>query len=155
MRTTLILVAIIAIAFIIVNYYRYIFAETVEGEIVGVERVTDPTMVMSPNITADQMYSFAIAIRDTKTGKIYTASTVDRQWAVAKKGFCAKAKFYPYPPWDLEKDGTYNSARLVELRDCNHLLDDHTKAEALSKSNEAIPTPVPSVSQGAPAKSSP
>ncbi|MCB9027485.1 MAG: hypothetical protein H6625_14295, partial [Bdellovibrionaceae bacterium] len=64
------------------------------------------------------LFSFAIAIRNVN-GDIVTASTEDRQWAVAKVGQCVQAKVFPYPPWDLEKAGTFFGARLKNLSDCN------------------------------------
>jgi hypothetical protein len=63
------------------------------------------------------MFSFAIAIRDQK-GTIHTASAEDRQWAVVEKGQCVEAKFFPYPPWNLDKSGTFFGARLLKLYDC-------------------------------------
>ncbi len=144
LRTALIVVAVLAVFLLFTTYYSYIFAKTVNGEIIGVERVTEPTAIIAGNLTPQQMYSFAVAIRDKETGTIFTASSEDRQWAVAKKGFCANAKFYPYPPWNLEKSGTYFRARLIELQDCNNLLG--------SQGAQApAPSEAPSAAQPAPA----
>ncbi len=101
------------------RYYSYIFVKTVTGEIVSVERVTEAAALLSTvdRIDPAQLYSYAVAIRDGKN-EIVTASAVDRQWAVAQKGQCAEAKFYPYPPWNLDKGGTYYNARLMRLFDC-------------------------------------
>lgn len=101
------------------KFYGYIFSKTITGEIAGVERVTQPTAIMGDptQIAPSQMYSFAVAIKDSK-GEIHTASTEDRQWAVVNKGQCAEAKFFPYPPWELDKAGTYYGARLIRLFDC-------------------------------------
>jgi hypothetical protein len=101
------------------KYYDYVFAKTVTGQIVDVERVNrNETIITSgANVPASQIFSFAVAVRDSK-GEIHTASSEDRQWAVAQKGQCAETKFYPYPPWDLNKSGTYHGARLIRLFDC-------------------------------------
>lgn len=101
------------------KYYSYIFVKTVSGEIVSVERVTEAAALLSTvdRIDPAQLYSYAVAIRDGKN-EIVTASAVDRQWAVAQKGQCAEAKFYPYPPWNLDKGGTFYNARLMRLYDC-------------------------------------
>jgi hypothetical protein len=102
------------------RYYPYIFARTVEGEVIGVDRVNQQTMIMSDNaksVPNSQLFSFAVAIRDKK-GEIVTASSEDRQWAVVQKGQCAVAKYFPYPPWDLQKANTYANARLEKLYDC-------------------------------------
>jgi hypothetical protein len=108
-------------AFFCVKYYSYVFARTVVGKVVDVENVLQPTTIIQgvegqklPN----QIFSFAIGILDDK-GEIVTASSEDRQWAVVKKGQCAEAKFFPYPPWALSKAGTYFGARLLKLNDCN------------------------------------
>ncbi len=121
MRTTMIVLVLVAAVFILFNYWRYIFAKTVDGEIIGVERVTEPTTVIAGTMTPIMMYSFAIAVREDGTGKIFTASTEDRKWAIAKKGYCARVILYPYPPWQLGKSGEYHGARLEELRDCKAL----------------------------------
>ena len=106
--------------YLTVKYYSYVFAKTVDGQIEGIERVTDPTAVVgiNGNTVPQQLYSFAVAIRDTKSKEIITASSEDRQWAVVRKGQCAQARFFPYPPWVFDKAGTYFGARLVRLYDC-------------------------------------
>ncbi len=118
----LILVLVILLVlggFVSIKFYGYVFAKTIRGEIVRVERVIDPSSVVimggaPPN---SQMYSFAIAIKDEK-GEYHTASTEDRQWAVVEKGQCAEARFFPYPPWNLAKANTYYGARLERLFEC-------------------------------------
>lgn len=124
MRLKLVLVVLLILfvvfAALSVRFYSYVFAKTIRGEIVRVERVIDPNAVMVLGGTAPnpQMYSFAIAIKDDK-GEFHTASTEDRQWAVVEKGQCAEARFFPYPPWNLAKANTYYGARLERLFDCD------------------------------------
>ena len=102
----------------VVQYYSYLFAKTIVGQVVRVERVTEvSTMINVEHLDPSQLYSFAVAIRDDK-GEIWTASGVDRQWAVVQANQCVEARFYPYPPWNLEKSGTYSNARLIRLFDC-------------------------------------
>lgn len=104
--------------YVLVNYYSFIFAKTIVGEVVRVERVTEvSTMINVEKLDPTQLYSFAVAIRDQK-GEIWTASGVDRQWAVVQPQQCVEAQIYPYPPWNLEKSGTYSNARLLRLFDC-------------------------------------
>ncbi len=111
-------VVLIGIVLVVINNYSFIFSHHVTGEIIAVERVSMPVAIMNgASQSVPGMFSFAVAIRDA-TGVIHTASTEDRQWAVAKPGFCADAVFYPYPFWNLEKRGTYMNARLVQLSDC-------------------------------------
>jgi hypothetical protein len=111
-------IAIGAGSYLTVRYYSYIFAKTITGEIVKVERVNQNEAIITGRPVAPmQLFSFAVAIRDEK-GEIHTASSEDRQWAVAQAKQCATAKFFPYPPWDLDKAGTYYGARLVRLFDC-------------------------------------
>lgn len=146
-RTALIIIGLAAVVWFVIAYYPFIFSKTVSGEIVAVERVTEPTAVIGGgNLTPAQMYSFAIAIREEKTGTIYTASTEDRKWAVAKKGFCASVILYPYAPWQLGKSGEYFNARLDELRDCNNLL-----GKNLEVTPQAAPAQAPAAIQPAPA----
>ncbi len=113
----LVLIALIVGA-LFFNFYSFIFAKKFKGEVVGIERVTQPTAILGSRIDPSNVYSFAIAIRDKEKGEIYTASSEDRQWAVVQKGQCAEAKFFPYPPWDIEKADTYYNARLLRLYDC-------------------------------------
>lgn len=105
--------------FTAVRFYSYVFSKTVKGKIVRVERVSNPEAVITQGmaIPSSYVFSFAIAIRDEK-GQIHTASSEDRQWAVAQTGQCTEARFFPYPPWKLDKAGTYFGARLLTLRDC-------------------------------------
>lgn len=100
--------------------YSVIFSKTIVGEITGVERVELPVALMSraQDDVTGKMFSFAVGIKDPKTGEIHTASSEDRQWAVAQVGKCAEAIFLPYPPWNFSKKGTYFGARLIRLFEC-------------------------------------
>jgi hypothetical protein len=101
-----------------IKYYSFIFAKTVVGEVLRVERVnTAEAILTARSVPAAQLFSFSVAIRDSR-GEIHTASTEDRQWAVVSSGQCAEARFFPYPPWQMEKAGTYYGARLERLFDC-------------------------------------
>lgn len=114
----ILILVLIATGYVLVNYYSFIFARTVAGEIIAVERVSNSTAILGGRqVDPSQLFSFAVAVKD-KDGEIVTASSEDRQWAVAQKGQCAEAKYYPYPPWDLNKGGTYHNARLMRLFDC-------------------------------------
>jgi hypothetical protein len=120
-------------------YYPYVFSRTVKGEVVAIERVTAPSMIITGSgaglpsgaqgnppgnsVSPAQIYSFAIAIRESGSREIVTASSEDRQWAVVQKGQCAEAKFFPYPPWKLDKSGTYFGARLIGLTDAKDCPD--------------------------------
>jgi len=117
-----VLVLLVIAAFAVTTNYSWLFSKDIEGQIFKVERVALPAaVVVGQNPTAQQsvMFSFAVAIR-TKDGHIYTASSEDRQWGATLEthGMCARARFYPYPPWDLDAAGTYMNARLLELKDC-------------------------------------
>lgn len=119
---TLIVVIIFAIfGYLFVEFYPYIFAKVVEGKIEKVERVQLNVSLMQNTAPdskiAPELYSFAVAIR-TADGQVFTASAEDRQWAAVSDGLCVKAKFFPYPPWRLDKSGTYYGARLLESRVC-------------------------------------
>ncbi|WII71178.1 hypothetical protein QJS83_11975 [Bdellovibrio sp. 22V] len=116
----IVLVVIVGLAWIVLANYSVIFSKTVVGEITGVERVELPVALVTranSDITS-KVFSFAIGIKDMKTGEIYTASSEDRQWAVAQKGQCAEAVFLPYPPWEFTKKDTFFGARLVRLYEC-------------------------------------
>ena len=114
----LFLLALMA-TFVSVRYYSFVFAKTVHGTITGIDRVTQANTLIgtTTQIPPSQIFSFAIAIKELG-GNIVTASSEDRQWAVAEKGQCVEAKFFPYPPWQLDKSGTFYGARLLKLSDC-------------------------------------
>lgn len=101
--------------------YPYIFSRVITGEITGAKHVLESMAVITTpqaqNKLPGQAFSFAIAIRDHKTGEIVTGSSEDRQWAAVKEGQCARAEFFPYPPWELSKAGTYFGVRLLGLYD--------------------------------------
>jgi hypothetical protein len=103
--------------FVIANY-GLVFSKNVIGEIVAVERVNENMAVLGGRpIDAAGLFSYAVAIKE-REGEIFTASSEDRQWAVAQKGQCAEAKYFPYPPWDFERAGTFHNARLIRLFEC-------------------------------------
>lgn len=111
-----------------VNYYSYIFAKRVQGEVVGIKYLSDNMAIVATQDSnappSSKVFSFAVAIKDRKTGEIYTSSSEDRQWGVVKEGQCASAKFFPYPPWKFDKDGTYFNARLESLyENCESIKD--------------------------------
>lgn len=115
-----ILVATLGAGFIAVRFYPYIFAKSVRGHILKVERVNQTEAIIANGnpIPSQQLFSFAVSILDS-SGEIHTASSEDRQWAVAQAGQCVEAKFFPYPPWNLEKANTFHGARLERLYDCS------------------------------------
>lgn len=108
------------LVFVLVNWYPYIFSKQVDGEVYGVERVEVPVAVITTDGAkpTSQIFSYAVAVKDAKTGEIFTASSEDRRWAVVQKGQCAEVKFLPYPPWSLTRSGAYFGARLIRLYDC-------------------------------------
>lgn len=107
--------------FLVIQYYGYIFSKNVTGVIDNLQRV-DVNVALLQSAGKDsipnQLFSFAVAIKDNK-GEIFTASSEDRRWAVARVGQCVEVRFFPYPFWNLEKSGMYYNAKLVSLRDCN------------------------------------
>lgn len=145
------------VGIVVVNNYSYIFAKTVEGQVYEIRRVNQPNLVVgnATMVNPGIMHSYAVAIR-TLDGKIVTASGEDRKWEVVQKGICVNATFYPYPPWDFEKSGTFARARLNEMKDCTGDYQNmgalpadappsnmHEQAPADSSDNKAQPeTPV-------------
>ncbi len=111
-------VFLIGLGFGFVEYYSFIFARRVVGEVVDVQKIElTAAIVTRPQGDVPFMHSFAIAVKES-TGEIVTASSEDRQWAVVKAGQCIEARYFPYPPWNLQKSGTYFGARLLKLAEC-------------------------------------
>ncbi|MEK7356218.1 MAG: hypothetical protein AAB250_07190 [Bdellovibrionota bacterium] len=137
-----VVVVLVAVGFFLVTQYSFIFSKTIEGRIIGVDRITESTLIMGRQLSPDAMFSFAVAIEDQETKKVYTASSEDRQWGVAKHCARARAKFYPYPFWNFEKAGTFFNARLLELYDCQKAENAETPATTPgATAPEAAPTP--------------
>ncbi len=113
-------VLIAGVFYFLGNYWPYIFAKTVQGHVMKVEKLMNSIALISPEgEPSSKVFSFAIAIKDDATGEIFTASSEDRQWAAVQgEGLCAQAKFFPYPPWKFDKAGTYYGARLIKLWSC-------------------------------------
>ena len=128
-------------AIVFVKFYSYIFSKDISGEVMKVKRVTQVTGIISSakNLDAKNLFSFAVAIKDHKTKEIFTSSTEDRKWAVVSEGLCVTAKFYPYPPWNLDKSGTYHNARLLRMRECETKKAKETKKLEASKEEEPKP----------------
>jgi len=120
LNSILIVVIVLGAGVILFKYWPYLFARTVTGVIADVQRVAMPVAVVSSagHTSARDLFSFAVGVR-TDDGEIVTASSEDRQWAVAKAGQCVEAKFFPYPPWQFDKSGTYFGARLLKLHVCD------------------------------------
>lgn len=115
-------VVMFVIGYGFVQWYPYIFSKKVDGVLQQVERVQLNVALMQTTGQANetmnpQLFSFAVAIRQDN-GVIETASAEDRQWAAARPGNCVTATYYPYPPWRLDKAGTYYGARLDKQYEC-------------------------------------
>jgi len=119
-KLLLVLIVLIIVVWVLTDNYSVIFSKSVVGEITAVERIELPmTFVSHPGADINgKLFAFAVGIKDRHTGEIATASSEDRQWAVAQKGQCAEAQFLPYPPWDFKRKGTYFGARLLKLYEC-------------------------------------
>lgn len=134
---TFVFLGLVGVVF--VKYYSFIFAKHVEGQVFEIRRVNQPNLVVgnASYVNPGIMHSYAVAIRTLK-GDIITASGEDRKWEVVQKGICVNATFYPYPPWDFEKAGTYSRARLNEMKECS------AEYKNLSPLPESIPMNEPS-----------
>lgn len=116
LKTFLFLLILIAVGTFVVIYYPWIFGKTIDGEIIEVERVTMPNAVIG-KVDKFQMHSYAILIQG-KDGEMYTSSSEDRRWEVAKKGMCVISLFYRHPPWQLQSAGGFFNARVQKIYRC-------------------------------------
>lgn len=114
----LIFVGIVLMASVYLVYYSYFHARTVVGPVSGVKQLLEnAAFVAGSHDPSSKIYSFAVGVKDTKTQEIVTGSSEDRQWGVVKDGQCVEALFFPYPPWNLQKAGTYFNVRVQKLYD--------------------------------------
>ena len=118
-KIALVFLSVTAALYFFIEFYPFIFSRKVEGTLEAVERVNlNVSLLQTGNTHVNpELFSFAIGIKE-KSGEIVTSSAEDRQWMAAKPGLCVEARFYPYPPWRLDKSGTYFGARLLKMHDC-------------------------------------
>jgi hypothetical protein len=108
---------LVGVAALVAMNYSWVFSKRVVGQVVDVQRVTDPTAVFGSRATEQQMYSYSVLLQGDD-GVLYTASSEDRQWQVVKKGYCIEALLYRYPPWELDRAGTFYNARVKKVTVC-------------------------------------
>lgn len=106
-----------AVGGFVINNWSWVFAKKIKGRILDVQRVTNPNAIITSRASEAQIHSYAVLIQGDD-GKLYTASTEDRQWQVAQKGYCVTALLYRYPLWDFERANTFFNARLEQLEIC-------------------------------------
>ena len=117
-KWVIIALILFSLGFAAIDYYSFLFARRVIGVVVDVQKIEMSNAIVNrPSGDMPFLHSFAVAVKEN-SGEIVTASAEDRQWAVVKTGQCVEAKYYPYPPWNFEKSGTYFGARLLKLADC-------------------------------------
>lgn len=113
-----IVIGLLVLGSIYIVFYSYIHQRRVIGPVNGVNQLFDNIAYMAGSKNpSPQIYSAAVAVKDKSTQEIVTGSTEDRQWGVVKEGQCVEAVFFPYPPWNLQKAGTYYNARVIKLYD--------------------------------------
>lgn len=117
LKLFIVLIVLIGLGTFAVTNYAWVFSKRIKGEILGVERVTELTATLGSRVTDAQLHSYSILIRG-EDGVLYTSSSEDSQWQVAKVGYCVDALLYRNPPWALDKANTFFNARIKELKDC-------------------------------------
>ena len=101
-----ILVVLGAGGYLIVTNYSLVFSKIIDGRVIALSQ------------TNSNIDEFVIAIRTPKR-EIFTTRSEDPQWALVQAGQCAKAKYFPYPPWNMKEYGTFFGARMLNLRECD------------------------------------
>ncbi len=134
LKLTIFLITFVALGAVLVIYYPWIFGKTVQGEIIEVERVTMPSAVIG-QVTKFQMHSYAVLIQD-QSGEMYTSSSEDRRWEVAKKGMCVISLFYRHPPWRLSSAGAFYNARVQRIFRCQGIDYSKTGEQPVEESSE-------------------
>ncbi len=109
----LVLLIAIGVGYVFVVYYSYIFAKNVEGRVVGVKHGDK----YGDKYADEYEGAYVVAIR-TSNDEIFTTHSEDAQWALVRVGQCARAKYFPHPPWNFQESGTYFGAKLLSLREC-------------------------------------
>jgi len=137
-RWLLLAVLIVGGTVFVFTNWSWVFAKKVRGRIVNVERVTDPSAIISSRTTDAQLHSYAILIQG-QDGKLYASSSEDRKWQVAKVGYCVEALLYRYPPWDLDKANGFFNARLDEISVCP---GETAPGETVPETTQEPPQPV-------------
>jgi hypothetical protein len=136
-----VILIVISIGFLVVNNWGYVFSKVVTGEVLNVERVTDPQAIITSRVTREQLHLYSILLHNQSDGKMYAATSEDPQWQSIKKGFCIQARLYRYPPWRLSLANTYYNARILDPSACPAKLppSDQTVPEEKAPPPPALP----------------
>ena len=110
-------IVILAVGSLVISNYEWVFSKNITGKVLDVQRVTDPSALVSARATEAQMHSYSILIQG-EDGKLYTSASIDQQWQVVRKGYCVEALFYRNPPWKLDQANTFFNARVKQVTIC-------------------------------------
>lgn len=131
-----VILILVSVGFFVVNNWGYVFSKVVTGEVLNVERVTDPQAIITSRVTREQLHLYSILMLNNTDGKMYAATSEDPQWQSIKKGFCVQARLYRYPPWRLSLANTYYNARILDPSACA------AKSQESQPEEKAPPQPV-------------
>ena len=93
---------------------KLFFRSTHTGTVVECASLT-PQMIVNNtrSVATNPVYSFAVNIQGEE-GQILSFSSEDRQFAACNKGDVIRVLVFKYPPWNLDKSGTYYGGRLLQ-----------------------------------------
>ena len=98
-------------SYLVYQKYGLLFAKSIDGQIVALETIQN----FERRHPDDSGYAVGV---QNAAGEIFAAKSLGEEWRIAHKGQCIRAKFFPYPPWDLQNRGTYWGVRVLNLKNC-------------------------------------
>lgn len=102
-----------------IQHYSWLFAKRIRGQVIEIESSAVPSTQTTNGSSETAPTTVFTVLIEASDGKMYTSTTTDEQWKVVRKGYCAQVLLYRYPPWDLERAGTFFNARLRQLYRCD------------------------------------
>lgn len=120
-----------------IQHYSWIFAKNIRGEVIEIESSAIPSTPPANGSSETASTTVFTVLIEASDGKMYTSTTTDEQWKVVRKGYCVQVLLYRYPPWDLERAGTFFNARLRQLYRCDEAPKSETPKSAAPKMEAA------------------
>jgi prepilin-type N-terminal cleavage/methylation domain-containing protein len=93
---------------------KVFFRKNCIGKVTNISNLSGQvtTIVGKNNVYPGAAFSFAIEM--SANNEFVNFSSEDRQFATIEKGDSISVAFFKYPPWNMDKAGTYYGGRLLK-----------------------------------------
>jgi prepilin-type N-terminal cleavage/methylation domain-containing protein len=91
---------------------QVLFRKNCAGKVTGISNLSGQVNTVIGRVIPSATFSFAVEMDIGK--EIINFSSEDRQFATIEKGDSISVAIFKYPPWVLDKAGTYHNGRLLK-----------------------------------------